>query len=171
MTWSLVCYCRTGGVAHGRIPKGGWYDIVVGPVAASWRKRLSIQDADQVSFHTPAAASLLDQVRKPQNRHLVDIRPVIELPPAKQVKKVLVVIPPELIANKVVSTVSRQKTAKGTMDLADLRRLLLTFPDLKIEQGEVAERLRAADATEEVMAAWKELVAEEILPEDEDAGF
>jgi hypothetical protein len=111
------------------------------------------------------------QVRKPKNRHLVDIRPVAELPPAKRVKKVLVVTPPELIANKVISTVSRQKTAKGLMDMADLRRLLLTFPDLKTEKGQVAQRLEAASATEAAMAAWKELVAQEILPEDEDAGF
>ena len=30
------------------------------------------------------------------------------------------------------------------MDKADLYRLLLTFPDLKKEEGPVAERLRAA---------------------------
>lgn len=111
------------------------------------------------------------QVRKPENRHLIDIRPVSDLPPARRVKKVLVVTPPELIANKVVSTVSRRKTAKGLIDMADLRRLLLTFPELKTVEGEVAERLRAAEATEAAMAAWKDLVAEEILPEDEDAGF
>jgi hypothetical protein len=111
------------------------------------------------------------QVRKTENRHLVDIRPVVELPPAKRVRKVLVVTPPELIANKVVSTVSRQKTAKGLMDMADLRRLLLTFPELKMEQGQVAERLSAASATQAVFATWKDLVAQEILPEDEDAGY
>jgi hypothetical protein len=67
--------------------------------------------------------------------------------------------------------VDRQKTAKGLIDMADLRRLLLTFPELKHEQGEVAEQLRAAAATPEVVAAWNELVHEEILPEDEDAEF
>src|SRR5438309_5752783 len=41
------------------------------------------------------------QVRKPENRHLVDIRPVADLPPFQRVKRVLVVTPPELIANKV----------------------------------------------------------------------
>jgi hypothetical protein len=35
----------------------------------------------------------------------------------------------------------------------------------------VAERLRAAGADETVMAAWKDLVAQEILPEDEDEKF
>ncbi len=111
------------------------------------------------------------QVRKPKNRRLVDVRPVQEFPPTKRVKKVLVVTPPELIANKVVSAVSRPKTAKGLIDLADLRRLLLTFPELKAEEGPVAERLRAAGASDEAMAVWKDLVSQEILPEDEDAGY
>src|SRR5438309_11578794 len=42
------------------------------------------------------------QLRKPENRHLVDLRPVVELPPSQRVKKVLVVTPPELMANKVI---------------------------------------------------------------------
>jgi hypothetical protein len=111
------------------------------------------------------------QVRKPKNRHLVDVRPVTGFPPTKRVKKVLVVSPAELIANKVLSMVSRQKSRKGIMDQADLNILLLTFPELKTEDGPVAERLRAAGATETVVAAWKDLVAQEILPEDEDSGY
>ncbi len=111
------------------------------------------------------------QVRKPQHRHLIDVRPVATLPPAKRVRKVLVVSPAELIANKVISMVSRQHKAKGLTDRADLYRLLLAFPELKTEEGAVAERLRAADAEEAVMAAWKELVAEPIEPEDEDGEF
>jgi hypothetical protein len=111
------------------------------------------------------------QMRKPEKRHLVDVRPVKVLPPAQRVRKVLVVSPPELIANKVMSMVGRQHKAKGIIDKADAYRLLLTFPELKTEQGAVAERLRAADAATEVMRAWKKLVAEEILPEDEDEGY
>jgi hypothetical protein len=111
------------------------------------------------------------QVRKPENRLLIDIRPVDELPPAHRVRKVLVVTPPELIANKVMSMVSRRKKPKGLIDQADLSRVLLTFPELKQEVGPVAERLRAAGAGETVMAAWRELVAQEILPEDEDEKF
>jgi hypothetical protein len=111
------------------------------------------------------------QMRKPQNRHLVDVRPVETLPPVKRVRKVLVVTPPELIANKVISMVGRQHKAKGLIDEADLYRLLLTYPELKTEQGPVADRLEANGATKKVIAAWKALVAEEILPEDEDAGY
>lgn len=59
------------------------------------------------------------QVRKPDNRHLVDIRPVKVMPPAQRVKKVLVVTPPELIANKVMSMTNRQHKPKGIIDKAD----------------------------------------------------
>ncbi len=111
------------------------------------------------------------QVRKPRNRHLVDVRPVETLPPAKRVKKVLVVTPPELIANKVTSMTGRAHKPKGIIDKADLYRLLLAFPELKTQEGPVAERLRANGVAEEVLTAWKELVAEDIQPEDEDEEF
>ena len=58
--WSLVFHCRSGGSHHGRGGSRDWYDVVIGPVAASWRQRLTIYDADQVSFHTERAAMLLN---------------------------------------------------------------------------------------------------------------
>ncbi len=58
--WSLVFTSRQGAAGHGRATNQGWYDVVIGPVAASWRQRTIIHDADQVSFHTPNAAALLD---------------------------------------------------------------------------------------------------------------
>jgi len=111
------------------------------------------------------------QVRKPNNRYLVDLRPVAALPPSQRVRKVLVVAPPELIANKVASMVGRRNKPKGFQDQADLYRLLLAFPELKKEEGPVAERLRAAEAGEDVMAAWKELVAQDIQAEEDHEEF
>jgi hypothetical protein len=111
------------------------------------------------------------QVRKPENRHLVDVRPVTELPPAKRVRKVLVVTPPELIAGKVATWVRRRGKPKAGSDWRDLAMLLLTFPALKTEEGPVMERLRGLDRSDDLIAAWKGLVAQEILPEDEDAGY
>jgi hypothetical protein len=111
------------------------------------------------------------QVKKPENRHLVDVRPVVELPPAKRVKHILVVTPPELIAGKLAAWVGRRAKPKAGTDWRDLALLLLTFPDLKKEQGPVLERLQAAAADKEVLAAWKELVAQKIEPEDEDDKF
>lgn len=42
--------------------RGGnhWYDIVVGPVARRFQKRLAWGQYDQISFHTHKAARLLD---------------------------------------------------------------------------------------------------------------
>jgi hypothetical protein len=60
--WSLVHYCRSGATDHGRhrLLSAAYYDLVYGPVAAFWNQRMSIADADQVSFHTPAAESVLN---------------------------------------------------------------------------------------------------------------
>src|SRR5688572_25992069 len=43
------------------------------------------------------------QLRKPKNRHLVDVRPVPVLPPSQRVEGVLVLMPDELIATKVIA--------------------------------------------------------------------
>ena len=83
----------------------------------------------------------------------------------------LILTPPELIAQKVLSMIGRTKTPKGLMDAADLRRLLLTFPELKSEEGSVVGALRGMKAPAAAFEAWRELVAAEIFPEDEDAGF
>ena len=111
------------------------------------------------------------QVQKPKNRHLVDVRPVAQLPPAQRVENLLVVTPPELIANKVIALEHRRGKPKSGTDWRDLAVLLLTFPNLKVDPGPVRDRLEAARATPAALEAWKELVAQEILPEDEDAEF
>jgi hypothetical protein len=111
------------------------------------------------------------QQRKVENRHLVDVRCVACLPPMRLVKKVQVLAPPELIPHKVISMVGRQRQPKGGNDKADLYRLLLMFPELKVEEGPVLKRLEALEADNEVMAAWKDLVVQDIQPEDEDDKF
>jgi hypothetical protein len=63
--WSFVQYCRGTAADHNRAHTG-WYDIVVGPVMGSLRKQTIIPDGDQVSFHTGAAALVLDQSHKVQ---------------------------------------------------------------------------------------------------------
>ena len=111
------------------------------------------------------------QVRTPKNRHLVDIRSVQELPPHDRMDDVLIVTPVELIRMKILSMVARPQTAKGLTDAADLRRLLLAFPELKSEHGAVSDRLLATGATEKAQAAWQDLVHQEILPDDDDSGY
>ncbi len=113
----------------------------------------------------------LVQVQKPKNRHLVDIRPVDALPPARRVGGVLVAAPAELIASKVMAFQMRRGRPKSGTDWRDLALLLLRFPELKRQESEVEERLRAAGADEKVFSTWKDLASQEILPEDEDAEF
>jgi hypothetical protein len=53
------------------------------------------------------------------------------------------------------------------MDVADLRRLLLTFPQLKVAEGTVAAALRDSGAQDLVIDAWRELVSQDIVHDDE----
>ena len=108
------------------------------------------------------------QIQKPNNRHLVDIRSVPKLPPCQRVERILIPIPSELISQKVISMTSRSKTAKGMTDIADLRRLLLTFPELKTIEGLVLEALRTASASPLAIAAWSELAEQEIELESDE---
>ncbi len=110
-------------------------------------------------------------VRKPQNRHFVDIRRVESLPAHQVVEEVLVVPPVDLIGQKVVGMVSRSGTAKRITDLADIHRLLLTFPELKVFEGPVADSLRAAGTPSTTLEAWREIAAQEIIAEDDDEGY
>ena len=113
----------------------------------------------------------LYQVQKVGNRHLVDIRPVKSLPPTKRISKILVVVPAELIASKVIAYHQRRGKPKSGTDWRDLAMLLLTFPELKKDSGAVMERLQAARVDQAVLEVWKELVAKKIVPPDEDDEF
>ena len=113
----------------------------------------------------------LYQLRKPKNRHLADIRFVNTLPEHQSVEGVKVLTPSQLISFKLLSMVSREKTAKGMIDAADLRRLLLVFPELKTVTGSVTDALQAVQCSEKVLAAWHDLVAQEILPENDEDGY
>lgn len=113
----------------------------------------------------------LFQIHKPRNRHLVDLRPAESLPRAERIENVLVMSPPELIAHKVISYHARSGQPKAGTDWRDLAMLLLTFPELKEEQGPVSEVLRSMKADEEVMKTWGELVAQEIVEPEDDGEF
>ena len=113
----------------------------------------------------------LYQLAKPENRHLVDVRLVETLPPNERIEGVLVVTPLEVIVGKVISCASRKGKPKSFTDRRDLAHMLLKFPEFKVEEGLVKERLKTREAGENAFALWSELVAEEILPEDEDDKF
>ena len=113
----------------------------------------------------------LYQVRKPRNRHLADVRSVESLPANQVVDNVLVIPPADLICQKVTGAVNRSETAKGMTDLADIRRLLLSFPDLKAAVGPVADRLRNSGASTAALEAWQQIVVQEIVAENNDDGY
>jgi hypothetical protein len=111
----------------------------------------------------------LFQIQKTGNRHLVDVRFIESLPRAQRIEDILVISPPELLARKVMSYHSRRGQPKSGTDWRDLAMLFLAFPELKTESGTVSETLQSLGANEEVMNAWRGLVAQEIhLPEEED---
>lgn len=65
--WSFVHYCRNGASDHARGRHfSSYYDVVYGPVAAFWNQRMIIADADQISFHTPAAENALNKSPRKQ---------------------------------------------------------------------------------------------------------
>lgn len=113
----------------------------------------------------------LYQIQKSGNRHLVDIRLVPSLPPSQRIAEVLVALPEELIALKVIAYHLRRGQPKSGTDWRDIAMLLLAFPGLKSTDGLVAERLRAENAGEEVVKLWHELVKQEIQTTDEDDEF
>jgi hypothetical protein len=99
---------------------------------------------------------------------VVDLRSVETLPEAERIAGVLVLAPAELIASKVIAYHQRRGQPKSGTDWRDLAMLLLTFPALKCDPGPVRERLQAAGATPEVLAAWQAVVCQDIRPPEED---
>lgn len=111
------------------------------------------------------------QVRKTGNRHLVDIRSVQILPAAERIAQIQVMAPAALVASKVIAFQGRRGRPKSGTDWRDLAMLLLTFPELKHDPGPVTESLREAGADATVLAAWREIVAQEIQPTEDDEEF
>src|SRR5438046_5335534 len=113
----------------------------------------------------------LFQIQKPRNRHLVDVRNTASLPHAERIEDVLVVSPPELIAHKVISYHARRGQPKSGTDWRDLAMLLLTFPELKQEQGAVSDALKTIGVKDEVMQTWRELVGQKLIEPDDNGEF
>jgi hypothetical protein len=108
------------------------------------------------------------QIRRPpeQNRHLVDVRQVDELPTTRQVDGVRVIAPADMVLLKLVSFVARRHTDKGISDRLDLHRMLLAFPEFRSRASAVSTRLR--DAPEDVQRAWREILSEPMERADDD---
>src|SRR6266545_254513 len=113
----------------------------------------------------------LFQIQKPRNRHLVDVRNTESLPHAERIEDVLVMSPPELIAYKVIAYHGRRGQPKAGTDWRDLAMLLLTFPELKQEQGLVSEVLKSIGVKDDVMQTWRELIEQKVVEPEDDNEF
>lgn len=111
----------------------------------------------------------VSQLRKPKNRHLVDVRQVAQLPPFREIGRIRVADPVELAAMKAIAMAARKGQEKGLSDRLDLHRLLRAFPELRAEDGPVPERLAALGADIASVAAWREVVLAPLGVDDEDS--
>jgi hypothetical protein len=111
------------------------------------------------------------QLRRPKNRHLVDVRHVDHLPPTQLIADIRVPLPEELIAQKVIALDRRLGQPKGDTDRRDLKLLLLAYPHLKRSNSLVRDRLLAGGADTGTIGLWEELVQMEIIATDDEAGY
>jgi hypothetical protein len=107
------------------------------------------------------------QLRKPKNRHLVDVRQVAELPAFRMIESVRVIEPADLAALKAIAIAGRSGHEKALSDRLDLHRLLRTFPELRAEDGPVPPRLSAMGAGGEALLAWREVARQPLESDDE----
>src|SRR4051794_14043051 len=71
------------------------------------------------------------QLRKPKNRHFIDVRQVTTLPAFRRPGNVRVIEPADLAAMKAVAIAGRSGHEKALSDRLALHRLLRTFPELR----------------------------------------
>jgi hypothetical protein len=71
----------------------------------------------------------------------------------------------------VISYHARCGQPKAGTDWRDLAMLLLTFPELKQEEGSVSEALKSLGANDDVMETWRKLVAQELIDGDDESEF
>lgn len=108
------------------------------------------------------------QLRKPSNRHLIDVRQVDQLPQCRLNDGIRVVEPFELIALKTISMTARRNTPKGFTDQADLMRLLIAFPQYRTEQDLVIDAIRRHTSDPSVLQTWRGFISQDYQADDDD---
>jgi hypothetical protein len=134
------------------------------------RVALRFRIAARVRNVAPGAYRL-DQVRKPRNRHLADVRQVDALPAFGIVEGVRVVSPEELVAMKIVSMAARRGRPKELSDHLDIRRLLLALPELRQKEGPVSASLRRTGQPVATLDLWDAIVLEPSMPDEDEEGW
>jgi hypothetical protein len=133
--------------------------------------RRSLSDRFRVAIRVrevvPGEGFRVYQIRTPKNRHLIDVRRVDVLPPFEIRDGLRIAAPLELVVMKTIALAGRRARPKGGTDLADIRRLLLAFPELQ-RSSAVADRLVAIGAGAPTLAVWSEIASTPIEPDDAD---
>jgi hypothetical protein len=139
-------------------------------VADELRALLSerFRTAIHVPVVVPGVGYRVYQVRKPKNRHLVDVRQTDVLPAFRTIEGVRVVVPEELVAMKVFAMAARRGRPKELSDRLDVKRLLLALPELRRDGGPVSQRLLAVGASNEVLNLWRQIVQEPNVDDEDD---
>jgi hypothetical protein len=107
-------------------------------------------------------------VQKPRNRHLADVRIIEKLPGVQSINDIQVMAPADLIASKVIAYHHRRGKPKSGTDWRDVAMLLLTFPELKTQTGDVFKRLHSLSDDPGVIEVWRDLVSQNIESSDDD---
>lgn len=110
------------------------------------------------------------QLRKPKNRHLVDVRQVDRLPEHRLIEGVRVVSPSELVAMKAISVVARQGREKELSDRLDLARLLRAFPDLANNENIVRAAIERMAGGAAAVDVWRKAAEAPLAADDDDDG-
>lgn len=109
----------------------------------------------------------IDQVRKPRNRHIADVRSVESLPPHRIIEGVRVMAPGPLAAMKAIAVNARSGREKGLSDRLDRSRLLRAIPELR-EDARIAELAAAHGVGAAALAEWRALAASPLEADDDD---
>jgi Nucleotidyl transferase AbiEii toxin, Type IV TA system len=98
----------------------------------------------------------LYQTTRESKRHLIDIRPTVDLPPTVRMNGVGVVVPAFLAAMKVIASVDRANLLDREQDTIDLRKLLAAIPELRTDP-DVDKYLSDLNASPDALAKWEDL--------------
>lgn len=115
----------------------------------------------------------LYQLKRQGNRHLADVRLAeFALDDAAEHDGVRYLSVPVLVAMKVRALARRRHSPKGGTDLADLRRLLLAYPELRAGTGAVAAAIDRVGGGAQAHATWGDLLRQPLVSDEEsDEGY
>jgi hypothetical protein len=135
--------------------------------------QMALHIAARVREARPGVGYRVYQATRDGGRHLADVR-LDEFTAGNVLVREGLRYTPLLttVAMKVVAFAKRRMAPKGATDLADLRRLLLSHPELRREPGRVDDTIRSIQGDATALDVWQELLqAPAVSDEDVDEGY